>query len=531
MKKVVLRIFPNHLSTFIKAKSKLNELIRHYNLIFYASLTKKPIITVFGCCRQDSISKIFLETSIKESLSYPHSTKEVLQVLDYLNDESNILNQPFAFRTPQISGRLPNRRHLAREWSATTVVVIEISSQKYYSLNGIHFHHEAFDNSTQLSKNAQDYFKSQQLDGNSLRENHMEIDELLQDLEEIVARIGKRTIILTTNFVTRNNGKRHQLHNLLEEFAKRRKIKFVETKTLFDYWKIQDFLVEEPVLAHLTDLGHQIMSGRYKEAIRSSLDKSSNKFVFKYKSYARKEMIFGLGDYLYGVMHVAQLVNRNKSRKSLLVDYSESSIAPYLVRQESITTEEPRFLFHDAEDTQLLREQILFTNKRPKLLLTPEERDFVLRSAIPLNESMSDKLISLFKALNVSKGNYTCIHVRLGDSEMLGTQLSESEEFEITRDKVERIVGNFDSGRKYLIMSDSIRLRQMLKTSGMNVLPGSAAHTGFGDVQGEGLEQTLLEFYLLLHSEKIIQISKHSWGSGFSETASILGGVPINKIQ
>jgi hypothetical protein len=144
---------------------------------------------------------------------------------------------------------------------------------------------------------------------------------------------------------------------------------------------------------------------------------------------------------------------------------------------------------------------------------------------------MSDKLLSLFKTLNISKGNYTCIHVRLGDSEMLGTQLTESEEFEITRIKVERIVGNFDSDRKYLIMSDSVRLRQMLKTSGLNVLPGSAAHTGYGDVQGEGLEQTLSEFFLLLHSEKIIQISKHSWGSGFSETASILGGVPINKIQ
>ena len=494
-------------------------------------MTRKPIVTVFGCCQQDSISKSFFETSIKESLSYPHSTKEVLQVLDYLNNLSDTHIRPFAFRTALISGRLPNRRRLTREWNASTVVIIEISSQKYYLLNGVHFHHEAFDNSAQLSKNAQDYFKSELLNGNSLTENHMEIDELLQDLDEIVARIGKRTIILTTNFVTKNNEKRHQLHNSLEEFAKKKEISFVETKTLFDYWKIQDILVEDPVLAHLTDLGHQIMSGRYKEAIHSSLNTNSSRLVFKYKSYSRKEMICGLGDYLYGVMHLIQLISRSNYQKSLLIDYSESSIAPYLKEQSSITTEEPRFLFHDADNAQLLREQILFTNKRPKLPLTPEDRDFVLRNAIPLNESMSNKLSSFFKTLNVSKGNYTCIHVRLGDSAILGTQLLESEKLELTRDKIVRLVGNFDSGRNYLIMSDSIRLKQMLKTSGMNVLPGAAAHTGYGVAQGEGLEQTLLEFFLLLHSEKIIQISKHSWGSGFSETASMLGGVPINKIH
>ena len=44
---------------------------------------KHPIITILGSCRQDSLYKKYKITSIKNNLSYPHYTKEVLQVIKY----------------------------------------------------------------------------------------------------------------------------------------------------------------------------------------------------------------------------------------------------------------------------------------------------------------------------------------------------------------------------------------------------------------------------------------------------------------
>jgi hypothetical protein len=394
----------------------------------------------------------------------------------------------------------------------------------------MYFHHEAFDNKYQLSAAAIDFLEAENTKGNFLTEHHMEIESLEKDLSEIVDRIGNKKIVLTSNFVTRDLGSRYSIFESINSFAKERGISFVDTKEIFNYWSIQDILIEEPVLAHLSDLGHKIMGERYKEAIREAISVPSNRIVFKYKSYKRNEMIFGLGDYLYGVMHLVQLNRRNRHRKSILIDYSGSSIAPFLKVQKTVENDDPVYFFHDAKDKKLIREKVVFTNKRPKFAPSVEERDFVLRKAIPLNGETLNELNSLYAELNVSEGRYTCIHVRIGDSEMLGTDQSSSVDIDLVKEKIKGIVKNFEPRRKYLVISDSKKLRQSLVSSGLNVVLGEAAHTGYG-TEGGAVRQTLLEFFLLLNSEKIIQISKNSWGSGFSETAAILGDVPINKVN
>jgi hypothetical protein len=531
MKKLIFKIFPSQISKFINLKSKYRETLQHYKLITLSQLTNKPIITVFGCCRQDSVRENFIETRIKESLSYTHSTKEVLQVLDYLDAENPNPNCAFAFRTPQISGRLPNRRRLIREWKATKVVVIEISSLKFYTHKGVYFHHEAYDNKSQLSSPAINFLDVENAKGNFLSEHHMEIEALKQDLSEIISRIGNKRLVLTSNFVTRDIGSRYSIFETIKSFSIENKISFVDTRDIFNIWSIQEILIEEPVLAHLTNLGHAIMGGRYKEAILQTGNTTSNRIVFKYKSYKREEMIFGLGDYLYGVMHLVQLNQKKRNQKLILVDYSDSSIASFLTDQETIEMDDPIYFFHDGKDKKLIREKVVFTNKRPKRALSVEERDFVLRRAIPLNEETSNELNTLYSSLDLSKGRYTCIHVRIGDSEMLGTEQLSSVDFDLISSKIEGIVRNFEPKREYLVISDSMVLRKLLVVSGLNVVPGEAAHTGYAADAGSAVRQTLLEFFLLLNSEKIIQISNHSWGSGFSETASILGGVPMNRIN
>lgn len=530
MRKLILKLFPGQISKLIFIKSRYREALQHLRLISVSRLRNSPIVTVFGCCRQDSIQEHFIETQIKESLSYTHSTKEILEVLDFLDSKNSYSNSTFAFRTPQISGRLPNRRRLIREWKATNVVVIEISSLKFYTHNGSYFHHEAFDNRSQLSAATIDFLETENSKGNFILEHQMEIEELKNDLNTIINRIGNKKIVLTSNFVTRDFGSRYLIFELICSFSAERRIPFVDTREIFNSWKIQDILVEEPVLAHLTDMGHKIMGGRYKEAILESHNAPSMAIIFKYKSYRRNEMIFGLGDYLYGVMHVVQLNSRIRHQKSISIDYSESSIAPFLKVLRTVEMNEPIYFFHDAKDKELISEKVVFTNKRPKFPLSIVERDFLFRKAIPLNRETLNELNSFYSKLNVSVGRYTCIHARIGDSEMLGINQSGGIEIDAIRDKIVRIVKNFEPTREYVVISDSQTLRLKLGSSGINVVPGEAGHTGYTTESG-AVKQTLIEFFLLLNSEKIIQISNHSWGSGFSETAAILGDIPINKVN
>ena len=47
-------------------------------------------ITIFGSCRQQALGKYYSTTSIQESLTYPHYTKEIIQAIEYCKGISKI---------------------------------------------------------------------------------------------------------------------------------------------------------------------------------------------------------------------------------------------------------------------------------------------------------------------------------------------------------------------------------------------------------------------------------------------------------
>ena len=57
-------------------------------------------ITILGSCRQDSLYKKYNITSIKNGLSYPHYSKEVLQVIKYCINDDLKPEETMIFRTP-----------------------------------------------------------------------------------------------------------------------------------------------------------------------------------------------------------------------------------------------------------------------------------------------------------------------------------------------------------------------------------------------------------------------------------------------
>ena len=530
MKNFILSMFPRQKSKILAMKREYIGIKANFKLITLKILRKEKLVTILGCCRQDSVSNIFMESQIRNDLTYTHSTKEVIQAISYLNESSFEDFSNFSFRTAQIAGRFTKRKRLMRQWRMTDVVVIEISSLKYYLRNGVVYHHEAYDNPKGLAQTCKNYLYD---NPNKITEHRISETELLEDLNEIVEKIGDKKIIFTTNFITRPSGTRQVIHSVLKKFCEKRNFQFVDTHHIFDFWRVQDILIEEPVLAHLTKLGHEIMANRYQQAIMNSLESNSAIKVLaaKYVSYPRYQQIYGLGDYLYGVMHLFQLTILDPQKLVLKVDYSQSSIAPFLREMTSPILQEPKYLFHEATDQEILRENVVFTNKRPTKPITPACRDFVLRNSLPLNEEFSLKANQFLKDLGLLKDQYTVLHVRMGDSGLLDVQ--DPRRISITRvaDEVKQVISNFEATRKYVVVVDSLELRNLLSESGLKVTQGSIAHTGFSLNKEDSIENTLKEFYLLMHSEKIIQFSTLSWGSGFSETSAILAGVPLDKIN
>ena len=68
-------------------------------------------ITILGSCRQDSLYKKYRITSIKNNLSYPHYSKEVLQVLNYCMFDNLKPAETMIFRTP-ILRNIPYKNNL-----------------------------------------------------------------------------------------------------------------------------------------------------------------------------------------------------------------------------------------------------------------------------------------------------------------------------------------------------------------------------------------------------------------------------------
>jgi len=47
-------------------------------------------LTILGSCRQDSLYHMFPVTPIRDSLTYPHYTKEVIQAIEFCQGVSTI---------------------------------------------------------------------------------------------------------------------------------------------------------------------------------------------------------------------------------------------------------------------------------------------------------------------------------------------------------------------------------------------------------------------------------------------------------
>lgn len=231
------------------------------------------MITTFGSCRVLLLNLGCETTNICNLTTYPHTTKEIIQLIKFLNGDLEIPYpyNIYCFRSAIIS-RDPEfpHEHTEINWNydlkklldSTDKFVIEISSNKIYEHNGYYLHHITVDGRGQDIKYA-----------NLTKQNHPEIaehtliryqtaEEILKDILQIREMLDK-PITIVSHFDAKVNGlylqRRHWLVEALEHIC------FVNGIAFFDpAWELSPEYEQEeiiqPDLTHYTDFGNEIIS-------------------------------------------------------------------------------------------------------------------------------------------------------------------------------------------------------------------------------------------------------------------------------
>jgi len=110
-----------------------------------------PKITIFGCCRQDSLNNYDI-TSIKNEVAYCHSTREMLEIIKYCKtghippeETKYVLRQPMINMRP-----LYYDEKYRRELEETDIFFLEISSRKVYEYKEYYSHHSVYTQSQEF---------------------------------------------------------------------------------------------------------------------------------------------------------------------------------------------------------------------------------------------------------------------------------------------------------------------------------------------------------------------------------------------
>lgn len=215
-------------------------------------------ITTLGSCRQHSIIKHYNLTSIQETISYPHYSKEVLQLIKFckygnLTPEETTIS----FRTPIINHEpYIFNSHLCDEFNTSDVYVIEIASKIKYQYKHLYLHH--------IATNAEYNVPIR----NEIVESIQTKNEIETDILEMKYLLGEK-IIIVCHLVTRDNGERYILKCWLEDICNRHHILFIDpvNELMKKYNTLNGFFEPEAVLAHYTPAGHNAIGEIYKEFI------------------------------------------------------------------------------------------------------------------------------------------------------------------------------------------------------------------------------------------------------------------------
>jgi hypothetical protein len=233
------------------------------------SLTNIKKITAIGSCRLDGLYERFIINDVKNSITFTHSTKEVLQLIAHLNsirnfsDKDEIKKSKWLFRTylikPKTLLKIQKIQKIAKIFFESDLYVIEISSKKIYERDGKYFH--------EIIKNPLYGYPGIE----KILERKLSTNELSDDLDLIVKSLPGRVMIVS-HILTRADGPRHDLVMTLERLCREKGVPFFSPGEALKDYQNKNLYLERDDIAHYTPYGRLIIGRKYREYIKRNFD-------------------------------------------------------------------------------------------------------------------------------------------------------------------------------------------------------------------------------------------------------------------
>ena len=229
----------------------------------------RPKITILGSCRQDSLASNFIVSCIRDRLTYPHYTKEIIQAIRYCKGELSDGSLPlFAFREGLLHNKKPIKNLLTQEYFDSSLFAIEIASLKQYYFHGSWLHHLAAEPGYGFY-GIEDIIKTTQ-----------QINEVESDILTIKGLLAPKPFFIISHIYTRKVGQRYELAKLLRQICSSHSIPFFDPVAWFNLvGGIDLFLVDEQVIGHYTSEGHRMCGYFYSLFIYKYFGLTSASFL------------------------------------------------------------------------------------------------------------------------------------------------------------------------------------------------------------------------------------------------------------
>lgn len=283
-----------------------------------------------------------------------------------------------------------------------------------------------------------------------------------------------------------------------------------------------------------------------KRLANNKVKKVINVYQMKYKNGNLSQ---GLGDFLRGSITLSLLCNMLNLKFD--IDFNNHIIGNYIYSntedKASINYENVKLVginykfYYDIEE---IIKHIINTNEEICYLMTTfsfeQESLFIpickitnsdlIRKLSPKPE-INDNINKIFSDNNLETNQYGVIHIRAGDGFLVNKHIENDYIYSFFNFIINKLREHNDvNSTKYIIISDNIYLKNYIKQSNNNfitinnVLP---VHLAYGELNGSNVLWTLIDFFLIARSSKIVSFSRYTHGSGFSKWASFIFNKPF----
>jgi hypothetical protein len=494
----------------------------------YDRFTKTIRVSIFGSCRQDSIFKNFSVTQIRDGLTYPHYTKEIIQSINYIKSRGQVSPKNLAvFRNVQIGKKVISVKSLHRQFKNTDLFVVEIASRISYEFGGDYFHHMIYDNK-ELGRSSKfgnlDVIKRIQSD-----------DEIREDMQTIKKLLDPKPVIFITHFCSYNSGARSELRDLILSEAMKLKVRVFDPSRMLNNYSVGQLTINEPVINHFSKFAHEILAGRYQLLILEEylLKNKAKSHIYIDQvidsSPLRETNIgfHGFADCSYGSIFLYRhAVSRGRIPRINIENYFAKE---YLDRENILSPVDFRkvhYIFHNQKIRNFSSLTHIFTNKRPKNEWDDRMRDYFLTNLFTLNSELKEEIKEIKSYLNLSS-NYSSLHIRFGDAVCKYNGFRDFETESKLLLFLDELVKKYAPSNDLLILSDSDFFNKVLIDKGYKSRLGPVGNRGILGNIDRYQYFTLVDFLLLSESKFINHVSYNHRASGFSQLASVVSNIPF----